>query len=373
MAVTRLTVSNFRNIESAELRPSAKLNIIYGENGSGKTTLLEGLSTLSSGRSFRSRKYTNLIRYQQTAFSLFCEVVGRGDNLHRIGIERSRARRSQFKVDGAAISSSIELARLVPLQVINANSFQLLEGGPSQRRRFLDWLVFHVKHDFGRIWSDYARCLKQRNSLLRRDKIAPAELQPWDEELARLGELLDESRVQCIESYLPEFNNYLSQCDFALDGDFSVQYVPGWDRSKALLQQYRESFERDRRVGYTTIGPHKSDLRIAFNKKPVEELFSRGQQKSVVSALYLAQLKTFQILNQTPCILLVDDLPAELDTHNKRRLIRWVADLDIQTFITGINLSDLKEGWPQTQLESGKVFHVKHGQVIEQPIVWSSQ
>src|SRR5690554_4256328 len=146
MAVTRLTVSNFRNIESAELRPSAKLNIIYGENGSGKTTLLEGLSTLSSGRSFRSRKYTNLIRYQQTAFSLFCEVVGRGDNLHRIGIERSRARRSQFKVDGAAISSSIELARLVPLQVINANSFQLLEGGPSQRRRFLDWLVFHVKH-----------------------------------------------------------------------------------------------------------------------------------------------------------------------------------------------------------------------------------
>lgn len=371
MPLSRLVLGNFRNIQQADIKPAGQLNLIYGENGSGKTSLLEAISTLALGRSFRTRKYTQVIHHDSPGFHLFAELVdehGGGS----IGISRARNGQSQFKLSGKPIHSSGALALRLPLQVINSQSFMLLEGGPSQRRRFLDWLVFHVKHDFAKIWLEYSHCLKQRNSLLRRDKIAGLELQPWTDRLISLGAQVDLLRRECIQNYLPYLVDKLGSCTFLQREQadrLEIEYLPGWRDPEQFSygEQFQQNLSRDLKLGYTSIGPHKSDLKIHMLGKPVAEVLSRGQQKSLVNAMYMAQLNCFRELSpERDCVLLIDDLPAELDANNRATVSDWVYQLQVQTFVTGIDLHDLTRYWQPGWVEAGKVFHVKHGEVTEQ-------
>lgn len=369
MPLSRLVIGNFRNIQQTELLPARRLNLIFGENGSGKTSLLEAISTLAMGRSFRTRKYTHVIQHETPGFNLFAELSG-GEQPLGIGIARNRNGQSRFKLAGRVIHSSAILAATLPLQVINAQSFLLLEGGPAQRRRFLDWLVFHVKHEFAAVWLEYARCLKQRNSLLRRDKIPHLELLPWTERLAELGALVDRLRRDCMEQYLPYLVEYLGPCEFLQDRySLHLEYLPGWrpDEEVSYLDQFQQNLARDHKLGYTSIGPHKSDLKIQVHGKGVAEILSRGQQKSLINAMYMAQLKCFQsFCPDKQCVLLIDDLPAELDPNNRIIVSDWIYQLNVQTFVTGIDLDDLSQYWPPDWVQAGKVFHVKHGEVTEQ-------
>lgn len=374
MPITRLVAEDFRNLQSVDVAPGSQLNLISGENGSGKTSLLEVIYTLAVGRSFRTRKFKNLIAYQSSSFQLFAELMLEGVP-RRLGVARAKDGSSIFKLDNESVASAVELATLLPCQVINSRSFGLLEGGPAERRAFIDWLVFHVKPKFKKAWSEYARCLKHRNAMLRSDKMAASEFAIWNKTLAALGEEIDDYRQQMILEFVPVSRDYLAECNFVESGNFEMHYAPGWDKGRPLLEQLEEHYQRDVALGYTNIGPHKSDIRFLFNKKPLVEVFSRGQQKAVVAALHLAQLKVFHSSGARDCLLLLDDLPAELDEGNLQRLCRWIRGLsNVQTFITGIELDALAKLWHSDVANNdgiNKMFHVKQGQIQEQSCQWS--
>ncbi len=364
MHLIRLQVSAFRNLKQIELRPAARLNLLFGDNGSGKTSLLESISTLSRGYSFRSRKFTQLISQSSSQFTLFAEL-DIGGQVHTVGISRARIGPSHFKANGNPVRSAAELATMIPLQVINAQSFQLLEGGPAARRRFLDWLVFHVKHDYGRIWQQYARAVKQRNSLLRRGNIGPAELAPWNMEICRYGQLVDEYREEVLQDFLPRLARLLTEAGLAEDQELSVHYLPGWDRDVDPLQLLAQSYQRDCKLGSTSLGPHKSDIKIKSRSSDAVDLLSRGQQKTLVSALYMAQVRTLQERKGVNSVLLIDDLPSELDRQHHELMCGWLVDSESQLFVTGVNLDAITIGWPEHLLSLAKVFHVKHGEITE--------
>lgn len=359
MFLSKLNIDHFRNIQTADLMFSRGLNLIHGDNGSGKTTLLEAIMTVSRGHSFRTRKFTHLIQDREVRFTLF-GLVEAEDQTYRIGIQRSR-QESRFRINGSPAVRSTELARLFPAQVLDAQSFLLFEGGPKVRRAFLDWLVFHVKHEFSEVWSTYSRCLKQRNALLRRDKLRPAELVPWNEALAASGVELDHIRRQCIDLLLPTFAVKVAGLAFLQDKSISIDYIPGWDSEQSLIKQFENSLTRDIKLGYTTVGPHKSDIRIQLHGKSPLDLLSRGQQKSVISALYNALMTTYANLTGNKCVILIDDLPSELDDNNRHDLIEWLSQLDMQIFATGIFFNQLKDAWPSHLIANAKMFHVKHG------------
>ena len=362
MTVKRLLIQNFRNLNSVDIQPSHRVNLIYGENGSGKTSILESINVLALGRSFRSHKHKPLITSGQPSFTVFGKIVT-GESEVPIGINRQMDGTASFKANGTLVGSAAVLASYLPVQVINSDSFLLLEGSPKIRRQFIDWLVFHVEHTFFQTWKDCQRCLKHRNSLLRHDRIDPFELSTWDQELVGFTEQLHNNRAGCFETFKAVFYELLKEF-ISIDG-IAITYYRGWDKDKAYAEVLSSSLERDRQQGYTHMGAHRADLRITVDGQNAAEILSRGQQKLLVCALKIAQGCVFSRMTDRKTVYLIDDLPAELDAKHRELLARWLDAMRTQVFITGVEQEALLSCWrdkPDTEL---KMFHVEQGCVTD--------
>ena len=361
MPLQRLAVNSLRNLNAVDIQLSNRINLFFGQNGSGKTSVLEAVSVLGLGRSFRSHKLKPLISNDEDHFTVF-GAVHENDLLRKVGVMRARSGDSLFKLDGELVSTASALAECLPVQVINAQTFQLLEGSPKQRRQFIDWLVFHVEPEFLNAWKGLQRCLKHRNSLLRRDRIAAAELAPWDLELCSLAEKIDGLRQARIKQFLAVFETLVAEF-IALD-DLKLTYQRGWDKDTPLKQVLAETIDRDSRQGFTYAGPHRADLRIMVGKQLAADVLSRGQQKLLVCALRIAQGYVFSQQTQRSCVFLIDDLPAELDSNFQSIMARWLLKMDCQVLITGVERDTLESVWKKHPSIDRKVFHVKHGRVV---------
>lgn len=361
MPLQRISINNLRNLGSANLNPSSRLNFIYGANGSGKTSVLEAIYLLGSGRSFRSHKIKPLIKHDSESLTLYAEHTS-NNSIHKIGLERSGANNaSRTKVDGRVVNSASSLASLLPTLMIDAHSFSLIEGSPKERRSFLDWLVFHVKHGFHDAWKGYSKALKQRNSLLRRGRIEGFEIRPWELEMCDKAHQLEAMRLECFKYLKQNLEAVIS--DFVPLEGVSFELYKGWDRDKTLEQQLDLGRERDYKLGYTWYGSQKADLKIKVSGHAADQALSRGQQKLLVCALKIAIGKTYSELSGRQCIYLVDDLPAELDSGNQKRLASWLNVIGAQVFVTAIELESLSLAWKETERDKIAMFHVKHGNV----------
>ena len=363
MTLKRLFVQNLRNLNSVDIQPSHRVNLIYGENGSGKTSILEAINVLALGRSFRSHKHKPLITNGQNAFTVFGKVLADDQAEVPIGINRQMDGTASFKANGTLVSSAAVLASYLPIQTINSDTFLLLEGSPKVRRQFIDWLVFHVEHNFFQIWKDCQRCLKHRNSLLRHDRIDPFELSTWDQELVRLTEQLHLYRSECFEIFKTTFYELLQEF-INVDG-IAIGYYCGWDKEKSYAEVLAANIDRDRHQGYTHMGSHRADLRITVNGQNAAEILSRGQQKLLVCALKIAQGYIFSRMTGRKTVYLIDDLPAELDEKHRQLLTRWLDSMSTQVFITGVEQESLLSSWLNKPGIEMKMFHVEQGCVTE--------
>ena len=367
MSLRRLDIAHFRNLDAVRLQPCAGINLIIGDNGAGKTSILEAISVLSTGRSFRATRTPAIINFEQEAYTLFAEVfnaLAEHQQIVPVGISRNRQSEQQIRVAGQQARSASQLAELLPVQVINSDSFQLLEGSPKVRRQFVDWGVFHVEHQFFNIWQSSQKALKQRNKLLKYGKMHGSEqLDIWDEALSRYADQVDRLRADYIAMLIPEFESTLAELAFS--GEVSLSYYRGWDKHTACLDVLRQNREKDWALGFTQSGPHRADLRIRVNKLPAVDVLSRGQQKLVVCALLLAQGRLMQKLTGKQSIYLVDDLPAELDSEYRNYLCQVLETMQCQVFITSVEADALTDCWSASTPMT--MFHVKHGQLDHTP------
>ena len=356
MSLDSVGVEDFRCIERADLALHDRCNLISGENASGKTSLLEAIFVLGRGRSFRTAKAETLIRSGSAAFQLTARVRTDGSARPlglRLGKEGIEARYS-----GRPISGLAELATILPAQAIDPEVHRLIEGGPQERRRFLDWGVFHVEPAFFPTWQRYSRALRQRNAALRARATAQ-EIQMWDGELVAAAEILDQFRCAYLAQLLPVLLGYVSELT-DLEG-LQWEYRPGWSRKLDYGHCLNEALEGDRRQGFTRLGPHRADLIPTLDGEPAQERVSRGQQKQIAIALMLAQAAVYQQRSGQTCLFLIDDLASELDSIHRSRVLRHLCELQVQIFLTAIE-SDAIEAqlWPEHRR-----FHVEHGRVEE--------
>ncbi|WP_226703322.1 DNA replication/repair protein RecF [Microbulbifer elongatus] len=359
MALSRLALSNFRNISHADLQLSPAVNLFCGANGSGKTSLLEAVHMLGTGRSFRSRQNQSVIQYDKETLTVFARLSGGAT----LGVEKRRDGQGRIRVNQAPAESSSQLAACLPLQVINSESFAALDGGPGVRRQLLDWTVFHVEHSFASHWKAYQGALKQRNALLRRGKIDSNSLVPWEQQLVKNGMLVDSLRRAVFERLYGLFKERLGDLPEAVFGELDIHYRSGWKKELSLADALQASLEGDMAQGFTRVGPHRADIRFVIHGQPAHAVLSRGQQKMAVCALRTAMAAAVEG-RQRP-VFLVDDLPSELDESNQALFARWVSNCASQVMVTGIDHPVTARPWLGLSSPwcEPKVFHVEHGAV----------
>ena len=359
MAVTRLALTNFRNISTADLQMAPAVNLFCGANGSGKTSLLEAVHMLGTGRSFRSRQSQSVIQHEKEALTVFARIEG-GTTL---GVEKRRDGQGRIRINQSPAESSSQLAACLPLQVINSESFSALDGGPGVRRQLLDWTVFHVEHSFAAQWKIYQGALKQRNALLRRGKIDPNMLAPWEQQLASSGQIVDSLRQAVYARLYGLFRERLRDLPEAVFGELDIHYRSGWKKELSLVEALHAARESDVTQGFTRVGPHRADIRFVVHGQPAHAVLSRGQQKMAVCALRTAMAATVGG-RQCP-VFLIDDLPSELDDENQALFARWVSDCASQVLVTGIDHPVTARPWLElpTPWCEPKMFHVEHGVV----------
>lgn len=361
MSLIRINLTAVRNLQPSTLMPSPRINILYGANGSGKTSVLEGIHLLGLARSFRSARLLPVIQYEQQVCTLFGQVSLADGRQSNLGVSRDRQGDFQIRIDGQNARSAAQLAETLPLQLINPDSFRLLEGSPKIRRQFLDWGVFHVEPRFLPAWQRLQKALKQRNSWLRRGTLDAVSQAAWDRELCLASDEIDSYRRSYIQQLKPVFERTLSEL-VELQG-LTLSYYRGWDKDRPLNDVLTSSLLRDQQIGHTQSGPQRADLRLRLGAHNAADILSRGQQKLVVCALRIAQGHLVDQAKRGQCIYLVDDLPSELDEQHRRALCRLLEDLNCQVFITCVDHELLSDGW-QTDTPVS-MFHVEHGRITQ--------
>ncbi len=355
MKIDLLRVKNLRNLEDVEIYPGPRFNFFFGRNGAGKTSIMEAIYLLGRGRTYRGVSAGPVISEGRDAVEVFARAVREEGEARSIGVWKNK-KETRIKLDGAYVNRLSELARRVPLQMIATQSHDLFLKGPGVRRRFLDWGLFHVEHNYQAWFSRYKRILEQRNALLKQ---GGGDTHIWDEQLKENGQRVHEIREQYIGELIPVFKGLVNS--FFHREDLTVEYYPGWRVQDDYLRTLRASLSADLKKGFTGVGIHKADLRVKIGKEGAESIVSRGQQKILVSSLLVAQaILLKQKTGDTP-VILFDDVSAELDKENLRRLLNLLFEQEFQVYLN--STENILEGTLPEIFSDSRMFHVEHGRV----------
>ena len=374
MALVRLQTEHFRNLAATPTEFSPSFNLLYGANGSGKTSVLEAIGYLGLGRSFRVSRHQAVVRHGESRFTVFGGLDRGPDDpmpaseglAHRLGFARDvNLKETTLRMDGDGVRSLSVLAKHLPVSVIDPGVFDIVAGGPGKRRQFLDWLVFHVEPSFATLWQQCQRVTSQRNQTLRNGRLDESLLRVWDRQYAALSEQLSDARATTFERFKTAFDALVQEVDVPWTQGLKLDFYPGWDRQQALVEVLASHREQERKMGHTLYGPNRADIRIKFQGRPVAETFSRGQQKTLVILMKIAQGMVMSDLGRQVTFLL-DDINAELDQGHRSMLATRLQSLGCQVFITSIEEPEPSALWPEQQAPDYKMFHVEHGTLTEE-------
>lgn len=349
MQLHELNVHHFRNYEAQALTLSPKVNVFCGENGQGKTNALEAILMLAVGKSHRTNHDRDLITWNRQEAVIEGRVESHyGARTLRLELGKSGRKAYVNRVQQSKMTDFIGHFQVV---LFAPEDLQLVKGSPKERRRFIDVELGQTQPLYLHHLSHYNRALSQRNRLLKTGTYDETMLLAFDEQLAIHGANIVRRRV----AFLHELRRFATAIyDDISDGreEFTFTYAStiADETSDASLERLANQFERqlfehraqDARMGYTTVGPHRDDLRLSLNGQDVQSFASQGQQRTIALSLRLAEIDfIYQEVGEYP-VLLLDDVLSELDDRRQRKLVLSMSE-KVQTVITTTSLFHLED------------------------------
>ncbi len=364
MILKQISIINYKNILSADIELSAKINCFIGHNGEGKTNLLDAVYYLSFCRSAFTAIDSQVINHEQDFFMIEGTYdAGNGDELS-IYCGMKRGTKKHFKRDKKEYKRLSQHIGLIPIVFVSPSDTLLIDGGSDERRRLMDMVIAQYDHSYIEALANYNKALQQRNALLKLEEEPDAALLDiWEQEMAVNGERLYEKRKAFVDELIPIFQRIYQQIAEGKE-EVSLQYVSHCQRGPLLEVIQRDRF-KDRAVGYSLHGNHRDDLEMLLGGYPVKREGSQGQHKTFVLALKLAQFDFLKrtASNTTP-LLLLDDIFDKLDARRVEQIVKLVAsDSFGQIFITDTNRDHLDQILQNSHLDY-KIFHVEKGEII---------
>ena len=377
LAVTRLTLRNFRSYAEAELGVGATPVVLAGPNGAGKTNILDAISLLSPGRGLRGAKLGEHVRRGPSAPSdalwAVAAQVTRGGETYDVGtgltLGPQGGERRQVRLNGAPAQSSAELGELVQMLWLTPAMDRLFIEGASGRRKFLDRLVLGFDAGHARVTTRYETAMRERARLLKYGPRDPAWLDALEAEMVDAGIAMAMARAATVERLNRALDarggaGAFPAAQLALDGETDALLTELGDGAReALRERLTRARIRDAEAGRTTFGPHLTDLSVRHTAKRADAReCSTGEQKALLISIVLADAWELAAARDGHApLLLLDEIAAHLDATRRAALFEEILALGAQAWMTGTDLS-LFEGLGAR----AEVFHVKDGQFVRQ-------
>lgn len=328
MYINKIKLLNFRNYEEQEILLNPNINIFYGDNAQGKTNIIESIFLCAIGKSFRTTKDKEMIKFNKENASVYIEYkkVDREGTI-KIDIENKK----NIYVNGIKIKKLSELLGKINIVIFTPDDIQILKEGPQKRRRFLDIMIGQLRPNYVHILNLYNKTLEQRNNYLKQIKVEnkPEEmLEIWDEKLAEYGEKIFLYRNEFIEKIKEKINNIHK--DITEDKEnLEIEYESNCKNKEEYLKLLKERRKLDIIKGFTTKGVHRDDFMIYINNELVNIYGSQGQNRTVILSLKIAEMQViYDEIGEYP-ILLLDDFMSELDEKRRRNFLENIENKQV--------------------------------------------
>ena len=395
MYLKRLSLTNFRNFTRLDMDVPRRSVLLVGDNAQGKTSILEAIYFLAALTSFQTnadRQMVNFLEARNTpAVGRIVGEYARGTRTHKLevrlileptGVNGQRLRK-EILLDGVKKQASDVIGKFSAVVFVPQMS-QIIEGGPDERRRYLNLALAQAIPAYAGVLSDYTKALEQRNALLKilNERAGNADqLEVWDETLARLGAqiiLWRIAAVQELEKQAARIHLELTRRDEVLRLAYEPSFDPlpkialkldaPVDRSSLELKNIQRGFldrlrgARSEEIarGMTTIGPHRDELRFLANKIDLGDYGSRGQIRTALLSLKLAEVAWIKSRTAQWPVILLDEVMAELDLGRRADLLKYLGETE-QSLLTATDLNmftpEFVEGAKVWRVENGKVDH----------------
>lgn len=350
MKLKKLQLENFRNYHRYEyiFDPDKNATVITGPNGKGKTNLLEAIHVMSLGKSFRSVLQDDLIEWEMDYFRCLADVEAGGEAMKlEVGYSNYPSKKKVFKVNDAAVKNSEYVGTFTSV-LFHPEDLNILYLSPSLRRKYMDILLSQSEKRYLQSLLKYNKSLKQRNALLQDireqrfkgndTKSMIDNLYAWDKEVSQFGEVLIEKR----QEFTGFLNKKLTKIYQSISGDkekITVTYVT--KIANSYLQTLSERLDKDILQGRTTAGPHRDDLQFFINDKEISKTASRGEFRTLLLAIKLAEIDYLKEKTGENPVLILDDVFSELDMARQTQLLKAIKNC--QAIISTTDLSNLQE------------------------------
>lgn len=378
MFLRRLHLRSFRNYVDRQVEFTARKTILVGNNAQGKSNLLEAVELLATLKSHRTSRDREFVLENASAGQIEGTLERTYGNSELSIIFRRQGRRT------VALNRESLRRQLDFLGVLNAVQFSsldldLVRGAPDSRRGWIDGLLIQLEPVYASILQQYNQVLKQRNALLKKirafrqdnslESITSCEpqLRLWDEQLAAAGSRVTRRRARVIARLAPMAESWHRQISGETE-HLNINYLPNveWteDDPTKVQQNFRNKIAEKRAAeqfqGKTVVGTHRDEIEFTINQTPARYYGSQGQQRTLVLALKLAELKLIEeVIGESP-LLLLDDVLAELDPSRQKQLLEVIGDR-FQTLITTTHIDTFNYDW----IKDSQILNVEAGDISE--------
>ncbi|MDC0448997.1 DNA replication and repair protein RecF [bacterium] len=340
MQINTLRLQNYRNHKNLELEFDPKITLIVGPNGTGKTNILESIYLLSTVKSPRTRYDRDLIKHKHKFCTINANILSDGEeyilDVQVIGSEKfENASVKKVKVNRVA-KSHRSFNTMFNAVLFMPEDIRILTGSPSKRRHYMDFTLAQIDYTYKKAHTNYLKALRQRNKLLhiiRETGRGHNQIEFWNEKLVQNGQYIQNKRQEMMDFFGKAMktngNNILKN-----GNEIKLEYLKNEIGYKRMAK-YRN---KELGAGTTLIGPHRDDFEISLGGHPISQFGSRGQQRSVLLALKLAEIEFIEkVIGEKP-VLLLDDIFSELDDMHKKQVTKTITQQ--QTIITSTNVLD---------------------------------
>lgn len=365
MILQKISIINYKNIHTAKLDFSSKINCLIGNNGEGKTNLLDAVYYLSFCHSSFTNIDSQVMSHGQDFFVIEGDYATENGEIENIYVGMKRGKAKHFRRNKKDYRKFSQHIGLIPLIFVSPSDSILVEGGGEERRKLMDVVIAQYDHLYIDALNRYNKALQQRNALLKMEtEPDPTLMEIMEQEMAEQGEIVFRKREEFVTQITPVFQEIYDHISLQHE-TVSLQYKSHCQRGP-LLEVIQRDRIKDRAVGYSLHGIHRDDLEMLLEGYPMKREGSQGQTKTFVLALKLAQ---FDILrrtasNTTP-LLLLDDIFDKLDSRRVEQIIQLVSGENYgQIFITDTNREHLDKILRHSKKDY-KLFDVKQGEIVE--------